>query len=156
MVIDIKLQEGAGIAEGVASFVIAENDSIKLTFENQSRAKFDELVLAVKNGDKRAKLKVADNAVEIPERLIFGGYLEMRLAMIRNGNTVKELDIEPLRLIEVLEGFKGSQALVDLLEQYNAVQAELERLRGVILANHERTAEAITTLAEQFDKGKVL
>lgn len=127
MKVEIKLTQVCGKITNKEPFFVADNDNLELDIKSPTA--FTELIIAAKNGKATATLKYKDKPVIVPRELYAAGYLEMRCAVINKGQTVKELDIEPIAIVEVMNGFNGSQAFSEIEKTVKKISAQFELLK---------------------------
>ena len=127
MKVEIKLTQVCGKITNKEPFFVADNDNLELDIKSPTA--FTELIIAAKNGKATATLKYKDKPVIVPRELYAAGYLEMRCAVINKGQTVKELDIEPIAIVEVMNGFNGYSEFDKILLEIAHIKKIFEALK---------------------------
>lgn len=137
MKIEIKLNQAYGKLSINEPFIIADNTALKLTFS--SKTKYDKLVIAMRNGENKSTLEITDKqSIQLPAALCIAGVLEMRVSMLVKGNTVKELDVEPITLKQVLQGFEGSLTFAEVDKQLKQLRIDFDLLKQRYISAFEQ------------------
>lgn len=154
MNIKVKLVASFGRLSTREPFLIAENESLNLTFETAVEPDF---VLSVKNGKKRKEYR-AQRSFEVPRDFLFGGRLEIVVSQYVGGTKANSWTVEPITLIETEAGFEAYAVIYDLEKRLTAIEAQLSDyavLQQKILTltklcrdNAEATSEIIKIIKE--------
>lgn len=154
MKINIKLLQASGRLDTKEPFFIADNAEFFLNIT--SATKFDKVLLALNNEKATATLVYEDKAVTVPKAVLKAGILRIRASIVQKGEVIKEMDIEPITLKEVHQGFEGYSAFDELCEKQKETAEKINKILAIIDENQARTNMAIESLAELIDKQSVL
>lgn len=106
---------------------IALPDSLTVTFGSPAYD-LSELVVNVRNGNKRDQVKVRGGALDLATYL-YAGKIEMKVFLIVKGKPVKEWACVPLIINEIDKGFAVLDEITDLQDRV----AKLEQKTTVIM-----------------------
>lgn len=135
--------------------VFGKNDKVILKFK--SIYDISESVITLGNGAERVQ-KTLSQPFEIPEEVLFSGWLSVRIDMYLNGDKVKSWNLLPIKIIEADGEVHGEEEVKSFNKQLDGVEAivadmESNKLnRSDFSAFVEKYEKAYKDIAEKHNK----
>lgn len=140
-------------------FIICTNDLLELEFVSTYYL-LNDLVVCLKNGEKSEYLRITDRVVKVPQHLLLAGKLEVTIALVVRGETVKQWDCVPIVLKETETEFNAFEELNILQKRFDEQQKQLEdlKLKYSVLAEkfngiaeaHNELADTVSSIKENY------
>lgn len=135
--------------------VFGKDDKVILKFK--SVYDISESVITLGNGAERVQ-KTLSQPFEIPEEVLFSGWLSVRIDMYLNGDNVKSWNLLPIKIIEADGEVHGEEEVKSFNERLDGVEAivadtEVNKLnKSDFAAFVEKYEKAYKDLAEKHNK----
>jgi hypothetical protein len=120
MIKTIKLALSHGRLSDREPFIVADNETLSLTFE--SDYKLSELLISLINGETVKQYKSSGNSFTVPSDLCKAGTLEIVVKLMKSGEVVKTWNVAPIIVKEINEGFEAYDVIYALEERIIALE----------------------------------
>lgn len=140
-------------------FIICTNDLLELEFVSTYYL-LNDLVVCLKNGEKSEYLRITGRVLKVPQHLLFAGKLEVIIALVVRGETVKQWDCVPIVLKETETEVNAFEELSELEKKHEELKKQFDdlKLKYEILVEkfngladkHNELADTVSSIKENY------
>lgn len=138
-----------------SALILGKDDS--LTLEIISEYNLSEAVITFCNGKVQKTVKLIGNKTEVPQEILFSGWLSIGVLMYLDGEIVKKWQILPLKLIESAPEVVPEEIIQSHDEEIKALKADkaelstlkiLEARLNDLAEKHNKLTEIVKLIKE--------